>query len=102
MRISADLDHEDAGVHVPEEVCNLVGLEKLALVAVHDHHVPPGQDLSCVEVLPAIPCNIDNNKSALQLMVCRTNLVSPEQPGQEDMHRTGCYSPVARQAEGLC
>ena len=44
--MEANLDNENAGVHVSQEACNLVGLEKLALVAVHDHHVPPGQDLS--------------------------------------------------------
>ncbi len=46
MRIEANLDNENAGVHVLHEVCKLVRLEKLALVAIHDHHVPPGQNLS--------------------------------------------------------
>ena len=64
MRMEANLNNENARVHVLHKGCKLVGLEKLALVAVHDHHVPPGQDLSCVEVLPAAACtksNINNN-----------------------------------------
>ncbi len=57
MRTEANLNNENAGVHALHKVCKLVGLEKLALVAIHDHHVPPGQDLGCVEVLPAVACS---------------------------------------------
>jgi len=44
--MDANLNNENAGVHVPHKDCNLVRLEKLALVTIHDHHVPPSQDLS--------------------------------------------------------
>ncbi len=46
MGMEANLDNENAGVHVPHKACNLVGPEKLALIPIHDHHVSPGQDLS--------------------------------------------------------
>ena len=61
--MEAHLNNKNAGVHVLHKACNFVRLEKLALVAVHDNHVPPGQHLSCVEVIPAVACNNNNSNN---------------------------------------
>ena len=50
------LNKKELHVHMPQQVGDHILPEERALGSIHGHHVSAGQDLSSIEVPPALPC----------------------------------------------